>query len=203
MAEKEKTQGRGNPAIIKDLRLILERVPGLPQERILEAMEAARAYPLRVTNFYLREVLNGSPDDPLLDVILPSAEERETPAETWDANQASVRVVDSALWSQKYPQEGLIRLNTYCSALCRYCYVREQTERRLPLDTKELERIFEQLAEGRAREVCEVILSGGDPLTSKPVLLSLVGTRMRYCNDRRREHGMHPIQFTVHTREPV
>lgn len=194
---------RGNRPISKDLMLLLERVPGLPQQRILEAVEAAGAYPLRVTSFYLQEVLNGSPDDVLLDVVLPSAEEGETAAETWDANQASVRIVDSALWSQKYAQEGLIRLNTHCSANCRYCYIREQTERRLPLDTKELERIFDQLAEERARELREVILSGGDPLTSKPALLSLVGKRLGYCNERRRERGMHPIQLTVHTREPV
>lgn len=183
---------------------MIDRVPTLPAARLEEAARASQVHPYRVTDFYLRRVLNGCADDPLLDVILPSDQELTGPAETWDQNQnLPARVVDSPLWSQKYPQEGLIRLSTYCSALCRYCYVREQTEKRQPASTEELTSIFDELSTPRAAELREVILSGGDPLTASPHLLSLIGDLLRLCNEKRRQLHLQSIQVTVHTREPV
>ena len=57
--------------IISDVNVVLQRVPELPEERIQEATAAAAVYPFRTTRFYVEQVLNGRPDDPLLDVILP------------------------------------------------------------------------------------------------------------------------------------
>jgi len=189
---------------IRELLPIFARVPDLPPERMTEAVVAAGAYPARVTSFYVERILNGRPDDPLLDVVLPSVQESQAKQETWDANQdLAHRAVDSPFWSQKYPQEGLIRLNTFCSALCRYCYVREQTARRQSAKPIDLERIFAQLADDRARELREVILSGGDPLTSPPHLLKRIGAMFEECNEKRRQRRMVEVQLTVHTREPV
>jgi lysine 2,3-aminomutase len=194
-----------NSRIFADPAILKQRIPSLSEAKIDEARRAALRYPFRITEFYLQNVLNGRADDPLLDVILPTDQESDSFQETWDANQTSadIKAIDSPLWSQKYPYEGVIRLTTECSSLCRYCYVREQTNRRRAASPIDIANIFEQLSHKQAADVREVIVSGGDPLMASPSILRLVGSSVANCNERRVASGMNRVIITIHTREPV
>jgi L-lysine 2,3-aminomutase len=202
--ELEARVSQNRPRIYRDLKSLIVRVPDLQSSKLADALQAADQYPFRITSFYLDRVLNGRADDPLLDVVLPTSQEGLVQPETWDANQlADGRALDSPLWSQKYPQQGLIRLTTECSAHCRYCYLRERTAQRRPASKEEIAGIFRGLAHDRARDIREVILSGGDPLMVTPAVLQYLGGCFRLCNEERASRGAQEIRLNVHTREPV
>lgn len=205
MASPPRTpSGRQLPEIISDVNALVGIIRNLEPHRLDEARIAARTHQFRLTRFYAENVLSGDANDPLLSLVLPSAKEVRSLAETWDRNQAEEwRIVDQPLFVQKYRHEALIRLTTQCSAYCRYCYIHEQTARRDPASSGFIAATFESLSKPAAADLREVILSGGDPLMVAPKTLSIVGSSLRTCNERRASRGMKPLCLAVHTREPI
>jgi lysine 2,3-aminomutase len=180
-------------------RQILDHVPGLSPERVAAAEQVASEFAFRIPQFYAQRVLNGRDDDPLLDLAFPSLEEFSDGPELWDATPSPYSASDSPFWVQKYQYQGLIRLTTVCSGLCRFCYLKKKNVETSTMKTADVDRLFDDLME-RGGDLREIILSGGDPLCVSADLIEALADRMDAFRTR---WGRRAAHITIHTREPV
>jgi L-lysine 2,3-aminomutase len=178
---------------------MLRRVPTLSQVRLEAARTVEETFAFRVPAFYAANVLLGTPDDPLLDIVFPSAEELADGEELWDATPSPYRASDSRFWIQKYEYQGLIRTTTVCSGLCRFCYLKKKNAEPAVMTVQDVDRLFDDL-DVRGGSLREIILSGGDPLCAPAEVLGAIGARMQRYRAKARSGRVH---ITVHTREPV
>lgn len=178
---------------------ILQYVPALAESRVQGAALVANDFSFRVPSFYAKNVLNGAADDPLLDIVFPSAEELLDGEELWDATPSPYRASDSPFWVQKYEYQGLIRVTTVCSGLCRFCYLKRKNASVKVMSVEDVHTLFDDL-EVRGQQLREVILSGGDPLCAPPDVVEAIGRRMTRLHAQRGASSPH---ITIHTREPV
>ena len=140
---------------------MLGYVPGLSAGRLDAAQAVSQTFDFRLPIFYAENVLLGTSDDPLLDLVFPSADELADGDELWDATPSPYRASDSPFWIQKYQYQGLIRLTTVCSGLCRFCYLKKKNAHQSVMAVQDVHRIFDDL------EMRDDELAGG--LTALPV----------------------------------
>ncbi len=174
-------------------------VKGLTEERLVEAEQVASTYRFRLPEFYASKVLDGSDEDPLLDLVFPTKVELDDGDELWDGTPSEFRASHSPFWIQKYPYQGLIRVTSYCSGLCRFCYVKNKNVHAAVMRERDVDRLFDDL-EVRGRGLREIILSGGDPLAAPLSSLRAIAKRMAGLRSRFGEEAPH---ISIHTREPV
>ncbi len=141
--------------------LMLMQVLGLDAKRV--STDAARQFRLLVPHSYMARMRKGDWNDPLLRQVLPLDAELAVVegfyADPVGDNQALV--ADGVL--HKYHGRVLLVTTGACAVHCRYCF-----RRHFPYsDSNPVKAEWEgALAYIRANtDVCEVILSGGDPLT--------------------------------------
>lgn len=157
------------------------------------AAAALKAFPLRVTRPFLARMEKGNPRDPLLLQVLPSAAELlAIPGYSEDPlAENSSRPAAGIL--HKYAGRLLLMPTSSCAVHCRYCFRRHfPYADHIPgkaawADSLEYLR--------QTPSLCEVILSGGDPLTlSDRHLQWLLGEL---------EAIPHLRRLRIHTRVPV
>lgn len=151
---------------LKDLidtpEALLERV-GLGSDWLAAAKAAAKLFPVRATESYVRRIRQGNPNDPLLKQILPLAQES---LEVSGYNEDPLKESHFSPCPgviHKYPSRVLFIAATQCAINCRYCF-----RRHFPYDENQLSRQqwLQALQYVRnSNSVNEVILSGGDPLS--------------------------------------
>ena len=178
---------------------MLGYVPDLSAGRLDAAQAVSQTFAFRLPAFYAEKVLLGTPDDPLLDLVFPSADELADGDELWDATPSPYRASDSPFWIQKYEYQGLIRLTTACSGLCRFCYLKKKNAHQSVMTVQDVDRIFDDL-DNRGASLREIILSGGDPLCAPTDVLEAIAARIPRLHSRLRQDSPH---ITIHTREPV
>jgi EF-P beta-lysylation protein EpmB len=134
----------------------------------------------------------GDPNDPLLRQVLPLAEElAETPGFSRDPlDEHNAMPVPGVL--HKYQGRILLTATGACAVHCRYCF-----RRHYPYGAANPGRDPEQTLEyvRRRKEINEVILSGGDPLTLTDSRLSQLVARL--------ETLPHITRLRIHSRVPV
>lgn len=153
---------------------------------------AAKQFPLRVSQHYLRLIKHGDPTDPLLRQILPLGQENQViegysndPLDEKDAQRGHGIL-------HKYKGRALLIVTGACGIHCRYCFRRHYPYS----DDNALlhwEPMLQQLNE--MPEIREVLLSGGDPLTLSDRRLSSLLDRL--------EAIPHLQRLRIHTRLPV
>ena len=171
-------------ALAEHLGLALESLPALKG--------AHGAFPIKVTDYWLRLIERGNPDDPLLRQILPDAAEL-IEVDGYIADP----VDDDAAYRgngviQKYQGRALLITTGACAIHCRYCF-----RRHYPYDEnsslKHLNDVINLLTNDAS--ISEAILSGGDPL-------SLSDRRLSELFDKL-ESIPHIKRIRLHTRTPV
>jgi EF-P beta-lysylation protein EpmB len=143
---------------------LLQRLSLAPEQLLDHAAEAARHFPVKVPAAFLQRMQPGNPEDPLLLQVMSTAEElqdapgytRDPVCETGEANPSSGII-------HKYRGRVLLIASSACAIHCRYCF-----RRHFPYDhnrnsRQEWQQALRFIASDR--EITEVILSGGDPLT--------------------------------------
>jgi len=189
---------------VDELRRVL---PAISDAQAAEMKEVAGTYPFRIPRYYVENVLLNDPADPLWELALPGkAELFDAGTERWDAFQLGGKAVEHPRWIQKYRYEVLLRMTNFCSGLCRYCYLKNRENIQGFITHPEIDDMFDQAettlrpgANGAARELREIVLSGGDPMTVPGDYLEHLADRVERLNailSRR-------ITVTIHTREPV
>jgi L-lysine 2,3-aminomutase len=187
------------PKVLVRPRQVQELVTGINEERLQEAENVSSLYTFRVPDFYVRNVLNGRADDPLLDLVLPSADEHLDGDEKWDATTSPYVASNSPFWVQKYEYQGLVRTTSYCSGICRFCYLKKKNEAKVIMRPADVHSLFDDL-EKNGERLREVILSGGDPLAAPLETLAVIAERLIRLHAKRNSAFPHAV---IHTREPV
>jgi len=177
----------------------LDKIRGLDEARLAEGRYVQKQFPFRVPRFYLEHVLNGSVDDPLFELVMPSRAELEDGPELWDATPSPYSLSSNPFWIQKYEFQGLIRLTSVCSGLCRFCYLKDKARHSYRMTPSDVHSLFADLRP-RASTLREIILSGGDPLCAPSATLLAIAEEMHKI---RQELGDAAPAITIHTREPV
>lgn len=126
------------------------------------ALNASKAFDLRVPLAFANKMQKGDPADPLLLQVIAQQQENEV-VEGFTGNpllENEYSKVKGIL--HKYHGRALVTLTGGCAVNCRYCFRREYPYKQNVPRLSEWDQIFNYLTEHN--EIFEVILSGGDPL---------------------------------------
>ncbi|MCK5880443.1 MAG: EF-P beta-lysylation protein EpmB [Sinobacterium sp.] len=166
-----------------------------PEQSPLQA-EAAISFNIKAPPHYLQQIKKGDATDPLLRQILPITAELEP-----DVDQ--VLFVNDPLEEVNFnPVPGLIHkyhgrvlliANPSCAIHCRYCFRRHFNYQDNTLSTNEQQAVIRYIQEDSS--IHEVILSGGDPLSSNDKHLAQLINRISSVD--------HVKTLRIHTRIPT
>lgn len=137
---------------------VLELDPGQ-----LAQLESSKDFPLRVPLPFVERMQKGKPDDPLLLQVMPQAREMlPVPGYTHDpvGDQMAMRGPGVL---HKYHGRVLLTMTGACAIHCRYCFRRHYPYPLANPGIEEWSDALQYLAEHK--EVNELIISGGDPLS--------------------------------------
>ena len=171
----------------------LRTLPIAPETLARDAAAAA-AFAVRAPRYYLDLVDWADERDPIRRQIIPTAEElafdpREREDPIGDAAHSPVPRL-----THRYPDRVLVYPTYQCGVYCRHCFRKESlSDDPGQYDEAALDPAFAYIA--AHPEVCEVIVTGGDPLI-------LADDRLERLR-RRIDAISHVRMLRVHTRMPV
>jgi len=177
---------------ITDPAELLE-ILGLSQRWLPAAQQAASQFGLKVPRSYVDRMARGDINDPLLRQVLPIAAELEN-AQGFlsDPVGDALAKADNGI-IQKYQQRALLISTGACGVHCRYCFRRHFPYNDELAAKGRWQQSLQWLAQHR--DIQEVILSGGDPLslTDQKLLPLMQGLA----------ELPHVHTLRLHTRQPI
>ncbi len=135
--------------------------------RLAELEAVAQRYAIGLTPALARLIDREDPGDPIARQFVPDPRElRRHPDETDDPiGDDAKSPVDGLV--HRYPDRVLIKLASVCAVYCRFCFRRERVgPRSRGLSASAFAAALDYVRE--RRDIWEVILTGGDPLTLSP-----------------------------------
>lgn len=161
----------------KDLAALQKWMPLLEAEK-QGFQDEGKIFSFRVTPYYLSLINQNDEHDPIRKIALPTESEFEFGHQALldplgeQANNPAPRII------HRYSDRVLFLVTDFCSVYCRYCTRKHFTGQ---------EQVFPKPSEYQAAldyikshpGICEVILSGGDPLTLSDAQLEKVLTDLR------------------------
>src|ERR1044071_1474928 len=171
----------------------LHRLPIAPEARG-RTREGEQAYNVRAPAHYMSLVNWSDPNDPIRLQTIPLAEELR-----WDAREEEDPIGDHARspvprLTHRYPDRVLLYPSYQCAVYCRHCFRKESlSDSNDQFADEKLQPAFRYIEEHP--EVCEVILTGGDPLM-------LSNSRLESLRQRL-EAIPHVRMMRFHSRIPV
>jgi EF-P beta-lysylation protein EpmB len=166
----------------------------LPDALLAAGEQGAGDFPIRAPLAFLQRIEKGNLQDPLLRQVWPLIEESQTPPSGFvldPLGETSSNPTPGIV--HKYHNRVLLVVNGSCAIHCRYCF-----RRHFPYDDNRLSRQqwLDTLDYIHQRsEINEVILSGGDPLTSSDKRLFDLVTAIAA--------NPHLKRLRIHTRLPI
>ena len=172
-----KWQLRNTITSIEDLRKIMK----LSEKEILALNNLKGRLPLRITPYFASLIYDSKPSHPLRRNVIPVIEELlEAKGEQSDPlHEKSFSPVKGIV--HRYPDRVLFTVTQVCSNYCRYCTRSHSVGRLDRLGKQDYEKAFNYIA--AHKEVRDVLISGGDPLTLSDDILDYI-----LSNIRRIEH---------------
>jgi len=155
-----------------------------------EIEEVSCRYPFRVPEFYAGLMERENPLCALRLQGVPSARELEPGGVEDPLGEGRIAVTPSFL--TRYPGRGVFLVTAQCAMYCRFCNRRRMVGRGYAPEASREETLayLEQ-----SRDIREVIVSGGDPLTLPPAELDYILARLREME--------HIATIRLSTRMPV
>jgi len=163
----------------------------LPESLLKAAKVSAKRFPLRVTHSFLARMEVGNVDDPLLRQVLPVGEELSDWGESDPVGDKNAMPSPGLL--HKYHGRVLLVSTAACAIHCRYCF-RQHFPYHLanPLG-HQLPATLDYIKQHR--DIHEVILSGGDPLSLTDERLTRIIAELNRIS--------HLKTLRIHSRLPV
>lgn len=147
---------------IKDPLELVRRLE-LSEDLLPSIIEGHKRFPLRVTESYLQRMKKGDPDDPLLIQILPTGIEA-SPFKGYTTDPVSDKQAEKVPGLlQKYNGRVLLTLTGACGVHCRYCFRRHFDYNASNPSKQHWSKVIDFIKSDK--NIFEVILSGGDPLS--------------------------------------
>ncbi|MBF0470988.1 MAG: EF-P beta-lysylation protein EpmB [Gammaproteobacteria bacterium] len=165
----------------------------LPVAANRSAEAAAAAFSVRVPQSYLRRMVAGDRDDPLLRQVLPQAAEMEMNEGYSRDPVGDIAASPLPGLIHKYHGRILLLITASCPIHCRFCFRRHFPYRDHELSPQQLESVVNYLR--LHPEIHEVIFSGGDPLMASTERLLTITTALLQLPQLRR--------LRIHSRLPI
>ena len=159
----------------------LKRIMKLTDKEIMAINNLKGRLPLRITPYFASLIYNTKSSHPLRRNVVPVVEELiATRSEQSDPlHEKSFSPVKGIV--HRYPDRVLFTVTQVCSNYCRYCTRSHSVGRLDKLGRQDYEKAFSYIA--NHKEVRDVLISGGDPLTLNDETLDYI-----LSNIRRIEH---------------
>ncbi|MDX9811478.1 MAG: KamA family radical SAM protein [Bacteroidales bacterium] len=158
---------------IDDLRKIMR----LTDKEIMAISNLKGRLPLRITPYFASLIYRTRSSDPLRRNVVPVVEELiESAGEQSDPlHEKSFSPVKGIV--HRYPDRVLFTVTQVCSNYCRYCTRSHSVGKLDKLGRNDFERAFAYISEHK--EVRDVLISGGDPLTLSDEILDYILSNIR------------------------
>jgi len=150
-------------------------------------------FPLRVPHSFVARMQKGNPKDPLLLQVLPLLAETCSPEEYSFDPLLETHAQQAPGLLHKYAGRALLTLTGACPIHCRYCFRRHFPYSDNSFNQQTWNQTLNYLRQDK--QITEVILSGGEPLSLSDEKLEVIVSSLSKINHIRR------IRF--HTRMPV
>lgn len=159
----------------------------------LEVTQAVQQFPVLVPESFLKRMIPGDVNDPLLRQVLPVSQELETVPGFSSDPVGDIQAVLAPGMLQKYHGRALMVTVGHCAINCRYCFRRSYPYQQSPKSFEQWETSILKIKENP--EIEEIILSGGDPLVLNDHKLGQL--------IRELERIDHLQRIRIHTRLPI
>ena len=171
----------------------LKKIMKLSDKEIMAINNLKGRLPLRITPYFASLIYDSKPGHPLRRNVVPVVEELlVSPSEQSDPlHEKSFSPVKGIV--HRYPDRVLFTVTQVCSNYCRYCTRSHSVGRLDKLGRQDYEKAFNYIASHK--EVRDVLISGGDPLTLTDETLDYI-----LYNIRKIEHVE---MIRIGTRTPV
>lgn len=188
---KTETWQRELASAIRTPRELLQHL-ALSTHPIADEVAIDRAFPMRVPRYFASLMRRGDPADPLLAQVLSRRAEHTSVHGFGRDPVGDLAATRSDGLLQKYPGRALLMTTGACAVHCRYCFRRHfpYAEQTPGADWQAAAARLQAM-----REVHELILSGGDPLTLSDHRLGTLLSALSAVRHLRR--------LRIHTRMPV
>jgi len=155
----------------------LQKIMKLTDKEIMAINNLKGRLPLRITPYFASLIYNSKPSDPLRRNVVPVVEELiESASEQSDPlHEKSFSPVKGIV--HRYPDRVLFTVTQVCSNYCRYCTRSHSVGRLDKLGRNDFEKAFAYISEHK--EVRDVLISGGDPLTLSDETLDYILSNIR------------------------
>jgi lysine 2,3-aminomutase len=152
----------------------LSALPQLDEREKQRLQQVVDRFSFQASEHYLSLIDWDDPDDPIRRLILPDAEELHNWGRLDASNEQDHTVIPGL--QHKYASTALLLVSTTCGGICRYCF-----RKRIFLENRkdhlsDLTGAVDYLR--RHREITNVLITGGDPLTLPPSRLETIIGRL-------------------------
>ncbi len=158
------TDMQKNIRSFEELKKIVKFSSKKEEEAVRQVIEQS---PLSISRYYLSLIDKNDPNDPIKKMIVPSEKELSAIG-IWDTSGEEKNTKLTGL-QHKYKQTALILCTNHCGSFCRYCF----RKRMVGITNQEIvgnvKNAIEYIKEHK--EINNVLLSGGDPLTMDSSIL--------------------------------
>jgi len=150
----------------------------LPNLNIQPLADVIRKYPMAITPYYASLVRTPDVSDPIFKMCVPQIDELNNPAcLSEDPLEENADMPVPGL-VHRYPDRALLIATTTCASYCRHCTrKRVAGTRECLISARRLQQVIEYLT--AHPEICDVIVSGGDPLTMPTNVIDAVLSGLR------------------------
>jgi lysine 2,3-aminomutase len=168
-----KWQLRNSITNIEDLKKIIK----LSEKEIMAINNLKGRLPLRITPYFASLIWNTNYSHPLRRNVIPVVEELlQNPSEQSDPlHEHSFSPVKGIV--HRYPDRVLFTVTQVCSSYCRYCTRSHSVGKLDKLGRQDFEKAFNYIRSHK--EVRDVLISGGDPLTLSDDVLDYILSNIR------------------------
>ncbi len=147
---------------IRDIAQLADYVQSLPNTRELTCV--IQKYPMAITPYYASLIRQPLPCDPVFSMCVPQPQELFNPSCLSEDPLEESRDMPVPGLVHRYPDRALVIVTTTCASYCRHCTRKRMAgTRECSISPRRLQQITDYLL--IHPEICDVIISGGDPLT--------------------------------------
>ncbi len=155
----------------------LKKIMKLSEKEIMAINNLKGRLPLRITPYFASLIYNTKFSDPMRRNVIPVVEELLThnTEQSDPLHEKSFSPVKGIV--HRYPDRVLFTVTQVCSNYCRYCTRSHSVGKLDKLGRQDFEKAFSYIA--AHREVRDVLISGGDPLTLSDEILDYILSNIR------------------------
>ena len=155
----------------------LQKIMKLTDKEVMAINNLKNRLPLRITPYFASLIYDSTPSHPLRRNVIPVLEEliQHSNEQSDPLHESSFSPVKGIV--HRYPDRVLFTVTQFCSSYCRYCTRSHSVGKLDKLNKQNYEKAFEYIA--KHKEVRDVLISGGDPLTLSDETLDYILGRIR------------------------